>query len=152
MNKPVVRPSPTKVSRTQSFQCLPTQRFIPSENSAFKVPALPRFLQKESHPNKFLTSTPIRDSSMGNRSLVKQEQNLKVLRHNSFLGSSDPMLPYPPLYNKNPTQSLRGLIPLRSDPARSRYLQTCLSPENGPSGNKFYFNPSGSLCHPAVYL
>ena len=149
LNKPS-RPTPPKVSRTQSFQCLPTQRLIPSENSAFKVPALPRFLQKESHPNKFLTSTPIRDSSMGNRSLVKQKQNIRVLRHNSFLANPDHQVPYPPLYTRNPTQSLRGLVPVKQDPARTRYLQTCLSPENSPSGNK-YLNPSGSLCHAEIF-
>ena len=68
LTKPKTQLSVHRVSRNHSFQYpINPHRFIQSENSAFKVPAAPKFLQKESHPNKFLTSTPIRESAMGLR-------------------------------------------------------------------------------------
>ena len=138
-----------QISRTHSFQTPASytngNRFVQSEFSAFKVPALPRFLQKESHPNKFLTSAPVRDAmdpsrQFAFRPLVKHKPGAKLSRHSSYIsGQQLPQLSFhrqkqipaePPHIGRR-----NGISPdtehQRNGQAGSDKSRKALSPENG---------------------
>ena len=130
-----------QINRTHSFQAPSAYsnggaKFVQSEFSAFKVPALPRsILQKESHPNKFLTSTSQELTTNGSRTtavpfrpLVKNKPTgVKLSRHSSYI--SGQQLSQLSLHHSRPNQSRQ----LPAEPPSSR--RNGLSPTTGGSGH-----------------
>ena len=149
LTRPKTKPFPLGggVSRTHSFQA-GQNRFSQSEFSAFKVPAVPRFLQKESHPNKFLTSTPSATAREGGSASLTASV-FRPLPNNNNNNNTGVQLTRNNSYYLNAAGGNRSGRNLPPDPAARRRLSLAdsksRSPENGPHGSKFFLNSSGSL-------